>query len=723
MAGGAPHQTTTSSLESEFRQLAISARKSESFVTQIFSSGSGGQNEIKESAERVLIVLRNSSSLEELQTHKDEVVKPLQLACESASPKLIALSLSILQKLISCDVFRNKKEDCQFVMSVLAGVEKVNDEAVQLKILQTSLILLQSPIHPTNADSICSLLSLCFRSMIPKGRNTQVMSTAAATVRQAVAIIFSYVDVSKEVERLKQEEDTSNDSKIEDESREALKACQRLLEDLIALSSGSPARWIKTPSLPRTSSLEILDFALLSSPELFKALPEFESSLSLRIIQLLQSQLQDYLDAVTNSAGAQNFHPFKAVLRCIRTLLLLYHERLGARCRGLVMILLKGAQSSMSMIHRVTICQIIRQLLGDPSLVLFLYATFDSSQDKQADVLIAMVNVVTDIAESGLEGDAEAYTNGPSPRMDAVSQVYFSREVAFDVDIEPSMPASLQKTACIVISMNAVLRCMQSMSMITYHCLGLPTEVEEQAPSPRFHKPSLPLSDVDVEVCKRMMVAFWEPILSPVTNILRSCSHEKLEMELLHSVQIFTEAIGKLHLRDPMASCLDSLCRIALSGTGGEQDEIGEHKLVLRSKNVQAMKTIFRIAKGLANDLGPAWRMVLEAMYSLDNILMDPKLVRKPGDKEGSVDDLVMSDWSVDMGDVEDLRTVMQELFISTRDMSSEGVVALLGGLQSVSMHHLPQAEQVSQPKYVDPSVLNEQKICCLTLFFVVVLV
>lgn len=711
MAGGGSHHTTTTSLESEFRQLAVNARKSESFVTQIFSSGSGAQNEIKESAERVLVVLRNSSSLEELQKSKDVVLKPLQLACESASPKLIALSLNILQKLISCEVLGSKKEDCQFVMSILASVEKVNDEAVQLKILQTSLILLQSPIHPTNVDSICSLLSLCFRSMMPKGRNTQVMSTAAATVRQAVAIIFSYVDVSKEVERLTLKEDISNESEVEDESTEALKACQRLLEDLIALSSGSPARWIKTPPLPRTSSLEILDFALLSSPELFKALPDFESSLSLRIIQLLQSQLQDYLDAVSNSGGnPQNFLPFKAVLRCIRTLLLLYHERLGARCRGLVMILLKGAQSSMSMIHRVTICQVIRQLLGDPSLVLFLYTTFDSSQDKQTDVLIAMVNVVTDIAESGLEGDAEAFTNGPSPRMDAVSQVYFSREVAFDVDIEPSMPASLQKTACIVIAMNAILRCMQSMSMITYHCLGLPTEVGEQATSPKFHKPSLPLKDVDVEVCKGMMVAFWEPILSPVTNILRSCSHEKLEMELLHSVEIFTEAIGKLHLRDPMAACLDSLCRIALSGTGGEQGEIGEDKLVLRSKNVQAMKTIFRIAKGLANDLGPAWRMVLEAMYSLDNILMDPKLVRKAGDTEGSVDDLVASEWSVDMGDVEDLRRVMQELFLSTQNMSSEGVVALLGGLQNVSMHHLPQAEQVSQPKYADPSVLKMLK-------------
>ena len=122
------------------------------------------------------------------------------------------------------------------------------------------------------------------------------------------------------------------------------------------------------------------------------------------------------------------------------------------------------------------------------------------------------------------------------------------------------------------------------------------------------------------------------------------------------------------------------------------------------------MKTIFRIAKGLANDLGPAWRMVLEAMYSLDNILMDPKLVRKAGDTEGSVDDLVASEWSVDMGDVEDLRRVMQELFLSTQNMSSEGVVALLGGLQNVSMHHLPQAEQVSQPKYADPSVLKMLK-------------
>lgn len=81
-------------------------------------------------------------------------------------------------------------------------VEKSGDESVQLKALQTALTLLQSPLHPTSQDDICAVLGTCFRMLSAKGHKDTVVTTATATVRQAVALVFSYVDVQQELARI-----------------------------------------------------------------------------------------------------------------------------------------------------------------------------------------------------------------------------------------------------------------------------------------------------------------------------------------------------------------------------------------------------------------------------------------------------------------------------------------------------------------------------------------
>ena len=631
-------------------------------------------------------------------------------------------ALSIVQKLVGLS-----DEGCvslddgnvNEILALLHGVETVHEESVQLKILQTCLVVLQSPgLHPKNADKICSVISLCFRAMTPRGKG-QVITTASATVRQAVAIAFSYVEIDDGLADDREDgDDLGNDGKDGKDGKdgdptreEYIKASSRLLEDLIALSSGSPARWLQTSSLPnqKTFSLEVLDFALLSHPTLFLSLSAFESSISLRIVQLLQAQLQDHVDAAAKSG---NFEGFKAVLKCVRTLLLLYHGVAGKKCRSLVHTMLRGLQSCSSLVHRIAIAQVVRQLLDDPALVLFLFSTFDAG-DRKEEILMAIVDIMTSLAESG---DAS--------NMDAVSQVFFSRDVSFDVDIDPSMPVGLQGTALIVISLHSVISCMQSVSSIVSHHLDLaavagrgvatasggggPGGAEGELPvdnmemewhvssrlsrltsvsSPRaFHHPHLPLGPVDRLLCENLVNAMWAPLVLSITSILKDCSHEKLELELLRSLRMFTEAIGRLRLREPMTACLDSLCQIALStAPSNNSPETTEDSVVLRSKNFQAMKTIFEIASELANDLGPAWNMVLEAMYSLDNIVMDPRVV-------GSAD-------ARNLAEIDDLKRTMQGLFDSTKNMSREGAVSLLGGLRDVSLHHLPQAEMVSTPK------------------------
>ena len=89
---------------------------------------------------------------------------------------------------------------------MLSNVERSSDQDVQLKTLQTALALLQSPkLRPTTEDGLSQVLGVCFRMLSSKGHNDTVVSTAAATVRQVVAIVFSYVDASAEATRLKQQ--------------------------------------------------------------------------------------------------------------------------------------------------------------------------------------------------------------------------------------------------------------------------------------------------------------------------------------------------------------------------------------------------------------------------------------------------------------------------------------------------------------------------------------
>lgn len=644
-------------------------------------------------------------------------MKPLELACNTASPKLVGQAVGIIQKIIMHECVGDDSID--LLVSLLTNVEKISDEGVQLKILQTSLILMQSPIHPRTSDSISSLLSLCFRAILPKGKKSQVTSTAAATVRQAVAIVFSYVDVPTELSRIGREGDNgqrgssmfhadNNLSDQKDPQTEAIIASQNLLEDLIALSSGSPATWIKTPSVPRTFSLEILDFALLSSSSLFMALPGFESSLSLRVIQLLQSQFQDHLDAASSGASqaAQNYPAFKATLRCIRTVLLQYHAKLGNRCRNIIQILLKGAQLTQSNVHKIAIVQIMRQLLGSPALVNFLFVTFDMHKEKQTELLCPIVEVLASSADSGIEGSLQDVSSGDQiTKADAMAQLYFSREMNFDSDVNMSIPVSIQNTALGVVSMGAILQCMNSISQIIFQSLGMEQEKEDspKAVSPRFHYPSLPIENMSIHNCESLVNATWEPLLSVVLHIFKLCSTDKMERVLLSALEEFTAAIGKLHLREPVDAYLHSLCDVAIGdmqGISKGEYEDGDGELVLRSKNVQAMKTVFNIAKELANDLGPAWRVILETMYSLDRILLDNKSMMKGQERKmkeiGSIESF---EGDLSKEDVDELKHSIQLLFDGTREMSSEGVVALLGGLRDVSIRHLPTSARSSQPK------------------------
>lgn len=76
---------------------------------------------------------------------------------------------------------------------MLTSAARLSDERVQLKCLQTALTLLQSPLHPITSAALGPLLGVCFGFLAAKGFKSTVTTTAAATVRQALALLLSYI--------------------------------------------------------------------------------------------------------------------------------------------------------------------------------------------------------------------------------------------------------------------------------------------------------------------------------------------------------------------------------------------------------------------------------------------------------------------------------------------------------------------------------------------------
>lgn len=432
-----------------------------------------------------------------------DILKPIQLACDTKSARLINDSLSIVQKLLSNEALPPEGPD--IVISLLARVEKISDEGVQLKTLQTALTLLQSPLHPTTEDAIATVLGICFRSFMQKGRKESVTSTAAATVRQSVALVFTYVDVPKEsarIEKLKaagidfspnskarylqQQGDhfdgAVNSAVATDDAAPSpeLITSQKLLEDLIAITTGAPPSWIQTPSLPRTFILEVLDFALANSSDLFKAIPEFESTLSLRISQLLQSQLQDYLDAGQQYASS-NFLTYKATFRCIRTLLLKYHHQLKGRCGSLIQTMLRALSPSHPPIQRIAAAQIIRQLLSSLPLVHYLFVTYDMQKGRMFDAVHALVRGTADVVDGCLKdgipavGSTAASSSGAKDAVgedavDAIGSLYQQRALGKDWSVESeydTAPVGIQQAYLAMLAIDSLLNLMASVDRLT----------------------------------------------------------------------------------------------------------------------------------------------------------------------------------------------------------------------------------------------------------------
>ncbi|URE13010.1 hypothetical protein MUK42_15016 [Musa troglodytarum] len=272
------------------------------------------------------------------------------MACDVKSVKLSVIGLSCLQKLIAHDAVAPSA--VKYILSTLKEHAEMTDESVQLKTLQTILIVFQSHLHPLEEEAVerrwslmrllgvffrfggvclcvwedmAQALGICLRLLESSRSSDSVRNTAAATFRQAVALIFDSVACIESLPtgKIGSGSHTSRASTITDDisrsfnnsvsldsdfvsggptKREGLskvgKLGLRLLEDLTALAAGGSATWLRVISLQRAFALDILEFILSNYTAMFQKLIPYEKVLRHQICSLLMTSLRTNAEVV-----------------------------------------------------------------------------------------------------------------------------------------------------------------------------------------------------------------------------------------------------------------------------------------------------------------------------------------------------------------------------------------------------------------------------------------
>uniref|UniRef100_A0A0E0N339 Protein MON2 homolog n=1 Tax=Oryza rufipogon TaxID=4529 RepID=A0A0E0N339_ORYRU len=271
-------------LEADLRALSAEARRRHPSV--------------KDAAEHAILKLRSLSSPMEIAQNED-ILRMFLVACSVKSVKLSVIGLSCLQKLISHDAVASSA--LKDILTTLKDHAEMTDEIVQLKTLQTILIIFQSHLQPESEVNMSQAFDICLHLLESNRSSDSVRNTAAATFRQAVALVFDNVvhaeslpsskassarlssrasSVADNVTRSFSHTLSLGRNSVEPTVREKLsnvgKLGLRLLEDLTALAAGGSATWLRVYSLHRTFALDILEFVLSTYVSVFRALLPYQ---------------------------------------------------------------------------------------------------------------------------------------------------------------------------------------------------------------------------------------------------------------------------------------------------------------------------------------------------------------------------------------------------------------------------------------------------------------
>ncbi|KAJ4816243.1 ARM repeat superfamily protein [Rhynchospora pubera] len=665
---------------------------------------------VKDAAEHAILKLRSLSSPKEI-AQNDDILRIFLMACDVKSVKLSVIGLSCLQKLVAHDaVALSALKD---ILSTLKDHAEMTDESVQLKTLQTTLIIFQSQLLPRDEDNMAQALGICLRLLEGTKSSDSVRNTAAATFRQAVALVFDAVAAAESLpsgkaatmsllSRVGSVTDSVTRSfhlsvsiekkptMLEDLTREG-KLGIRLLEDLTALAAGGSAVWLKCISIQRIFALDIIEFVMSNYVAIFRTLLPYEQVLRHQICSLLMTSLRTNTE-LEGEAGEPTFR--RLVLRSVAHIIRLYSSSLVTESEVFLNMLVKVTRLDLPLWHRILVLEILRGFCVEACTLRLLFQTFDMNP-KNTNVVENMVRALALVVSN-----IQMVSDSSEESLAAVAGMFSSKAKG----IEWSMDNDASNSAVLVASeAHAITLAIEGLLGVVFTIATLTDEAMDtgELASPKEDNATVLCTGQTFLMCTSMVSSTWLTILDALSFILTRSQGEAIILEILKGYQAFTQACGVLGAVEPLNSFLASLCKFTISipteterrsnvmSPGSKKVELVPDQpetIVLTPKNVQALRTLFNVAHRLHNVLGPSWSLVLETLAALDRAIHSPYA----STQEVSTSVSRMSrESSGQYSDFHILSSLNSQLFESSALMNVSAVKSLLSALRQLSSQYI----------------------------------
>ncbi|XP_061394820.1 protein MON2 homolog [Musca vetustissima] len=369
--------------------------------------------QIKESCEEAISKLSTAGSNQQQSVYYtvNQILYPLVQGCETKDLKIIKFCLGMMQRLITQQVVDQK--GARYITDALWMLMEHNIEEV--KVLQTVTLLLttNTVVH---GDTLAKSLVLCFRLHYTK--NSTIVNTAGATIRQLVSLVFERVYLEKDsLTNLQQRDASGNVVEIDatdtsitsvggnsgggggsgvsslsggpSEMSTFASDAFLLFQDLVHLVNADPPFWlVGMNEMTRTFGLELLEAVLTNFSAVFHENRDFRLLLKERVCALViklfspnvkhRSLPTQNANGNTTTTSDKPYFPISMrLLRLVAILIQKYHTILVTECEIFLSLIIKFLDPDKPHWQRALALEVIHKLATKPSLVAFFCKSYD----------------------------------------------------------------------------------------------------------------------------------------------------------------------------------------------------------------------------------------------------------------------------------------------------------------------------------------------------------
>ena len=525
-----------------------------------------------------------------------EFMQPFIMGCDTRCVQVIQLCLSAIQRMVTHEITDSVVS--ANVINMLWQVFEQNFEELQLRLLQTIVVLVTTKASGLRGTALARAIVLCFRLHFTKNEVTN--NAAEASVRQAVSVVFDRV-VEEDNKNLipswtgNEYLPKSGEHKyaVPPDSSSAVADAYMLFQDLCQLVNADNPHWlVGITEMTRTFGLELLESVLLDYESVFDKHPEFKFLLKDRVcalvIRLFSPNIKHRQGAPPPpsgvGAGPNKDKPYFPIsmrlLRVVSVLLKKYYHSLVTESEIFLSLLIKFLDTDKPNWQRALAIEVISQLCAQPRLLKSFCVAYDMQahstkifQNLVSSLSMFMQNLFQTLVSSG--STSAPLLSSSSDSSLSLSQNTSSAHHHFEYHgiIVPLLPFVIDSSNCVKYMYLDMLDKTEPLPVpdgylltVAYHSIldlvrGLTAVIDADLSK---ETGSIEPQCGSESVLMAMVNSSWCSMLSVLSLLLDASTDESCIESILKCIECFAGVCGQLKLNSARDAFIIVLCKASL---------------------------------------------------------------------------------------------------------------------------------------------------------------